>query len=166
MNNVKSVKAAVIASQSVISLWLLLTLAVYLLQRQVQIHFLGGYFNTLTYEPIFIQAHIFQFSSFALVTTANCFILNKKRSFRFSPLIISSLALGFTVILSGSFTIAQQISIAQLYGADRLREYGNLASLVGTLSFLLYGGIVINIAAAAVYAYSKGTHFDSAAQNS
>lgn len=81
MNVIKSVKVAAIISQAILMLWLLLTVTAYLFQRQIQLLYEGGSFNTEAFENVFVFAHIPQLLAFAAGMIVNYLMLNKKRSF-------------------------------------------------------------------------------------
>lgn len=155
MNEVKSVKIAVIISQAISMLWLLLTVMAYLFQRQIQLLYEGQYFNTEKFEYVFVFAHIPQLLAFAVGMTADYLMLNKKRSFRLAPIIITSVTAALLPLLNRFCLNGQSVLTAHLDGAYKLVSLNYFCEVTETLTYLLFAGLIIALAASAVYAYSK-----------
>lgn len=155
MNKVKSVKTAAIISRGILLLWLLLTVMAYLLQRQIQLLYEGKYFNTEKFEYVFVFAHIPQLLAFAAGMTADVLMLNKKRSFRLAPVIITSVTAALLPLLNSSCLNGQSVLTARLEGADKLVSLNCFCEVTETLIYFLFAGLIIALAASAVYAYSK-----------
>lgn len=151
MNEVKSVKIAIIISQGILVLWLLLTVMAYLFQRQIQLL----YVYTDTYENVFVFAHIPQFLAFSAGMAVDFLILNKKRSFRLAPVIITSVTAALLPFLNSFCLTGQLVLTARLNGADELALFSSFCEVTAILMYLLFAGLIIALAASAVYAYSK-----------
>ena len=154
MNEVKSVKIAAIISQGVLVFWLLLTVMAYLFQRQLQLLYVEQYFNTEKFEYVFVFAHIPQLLAFAAGMTADYLMLNKKRSFRLAPVIITSITAALLSLLNRLCITVQYVLTGQS-GSEKIVALDSFCEVTETLIYFLFAGLVIALAASAVYAYSK-----------
>lgn len=155
MNVIKSVKVAAIISQAILMLWLLLTVTAYLFQRQIQLLYEGGSFNTEAFENVFVFAHIPQLLAFAAGMIVNYLMLNKKRSFRLAPVIIISITAALLPLLNRFCLNGQLVFTAHLGGSDKLSVFSQFCEVTEMLMYPLFAGLIIALAASAVYAYSK-----------
>lgn len=152
INGARSVKAAAIVSQILLLLWLILTILSYIFQQQVinRLFYGTGIGNI---PKIFLFSHAAQLAAFAVVTTANIFVLKNKG--RAAPLWTVSVSAAAVPVLDSVLYYWQgRIVIENDAGID----YALLSAFNHTnmeLMYVLYLGAAASIAACAVHAYIK-----------
>ncbi len=88
-----------------------------------------------------------------LLTAANVLICNGKCVY--SPIIMSAVTTGLLPVAVTYLNVMQLQIIARLRGSDAFARMSAYNQAAAFLSYLLYAGAIITIAASAVYAYAK-----------
>ncbi|MCM1023015.1 MAG: hypothetical protein NC395_03030 [Prevotella sp.] len=150
----KSVRTAAIVSQVFIVAWAVLSFFASVYQKPL----LSAFF--LRDESVFDDVgKVSSWSSVAfclgglLFTAANLFMCTGKG--KAAPVAISAAVLGLLPIAAKGLSLLQNRIIAVTEGADKLTVWSCYNAIASALSYLLFAGAVITVAAAAVYAYAK-----------
>lgn len=152
MSQEKFSRSAAITSQVIIILWLAVQL-------------LAGIFKNPLIEPFYYHDDITKINSWAVIvlcagslcmTAANFMICMKK--YKNAPLLLSAIAGGLLPIAVRIAYVAQRSSLTSM-----IAEFQTLSVyetyIVHPLSYMLYAGTVVTIAAAAVYAFGNSEAF-------
>lgn len=141
-----------IASQIVIIVWIVLQLLLSIFQRNVILKIHNLYESMLDeVGKITSYAAIVLCFGGLLILAANFLICRKKG--RLSPLLISSITTALLPIIASRVMQIQNI-LAGFESSDAVYVVGAYNSLVNVLSYLLYVGAVLAIAAAAVHLFA------------
>lgn len=145
-------RKASIVSQTVIIVWTALQLLSSVFQKRVI-----GLFIT-DEQAIENAGKVTSYAAIALcfgglfIIAANFLICQKKG--KLAPLIMSAVAAGLTPIISARVNMVQKI-MAGFKSLDTVYVFGSYSSIVGMLSYLLYVGAALAIAAAAAYLFEE-----------
>lgn len=152
MRQEKFSRNAAITSQVIIILWLAAQL-------------LGSIFKKLLLEPIYYHDDISKINSWKVIvlcvgglcmTAANFMICRKK--YKKAPLLLSAIAVGLLPIAVQIANVAQLNSITSMISEYQTLFLYNMY-IVQPLSYLLYAGAAVTIAASAVYAFGSSEKF-------
>ncbi|MCH5349957.1 MAG: hypothetical protein J1E40_11585 [Oscillospiraceae bacterium] len=147
----KSVKIAAIASQSVIVLWVVLTVLASLFQDDL----LKFYIDSSTIENTNRTGSwsvIIRCIAAIIVGVANMLICCKKTVH--TPLIMTSVTAGLLPVVVNSVSIRQRLVVSM----DSIDEFTRLSAVLNMESILAYflsAALLITIASGAVYAFAK-----------
>lgn len=153
MNEAKHIKIAVIVSQAVLVIWLILTVLSYAFQMEIIDSLFDGTGGG-SYPKVFLHSHIVQFAAFITATAANISILINKG--KYAPLLAISVSAAVVPVLN--IVLYNWQFRSMVTGDDYTISYAVLSAFnsVNTqLLYILYIGAVITVAASAVYGYSK-----------
>lgn len=154
MNEAKHIKIAVIVSQAVLVIWLILTVLSYAFQSEVIDSLFDGTGGG-GYPKVFLYSHIVQFAAFITATAANISILINKG--KYAPLLAISVSAAVVPVMNIVLYNWQGRSIADAWDGYTI-DYAVLSAFYSVntqLLYILYMGAVITVAASAVYGYSK-----------
>lgn len=150
----KSVKTAAIVSQSILILWAALQLLSSIFQKSLLFYF---YIRDESTLDLVGKVSSWAAAAFCvgnlLFTAANLLMCMGKG--RRAPIVISAVTVGLLPAAGLYLSLRQSQLTAFIEGVDKFTVINSYNSMVSLLSYLLYAGAIITIAAAAVYAYAK-----------
>lgn len=145
-------RKASIISQIVIILWTALQLLSSIFQKHVLKIFIADEQTIDEVGKITSYAAIALCFGGVFILAANFMICQKKG--RFAPLLVTSITTALLPMAVGRLVRVQNI-LAGFDGLNAVYVVGSNNTIVNFLSYLLYGGAVLAIAASAVYLFSK-----------
>ena len=147
----RSVKIAAIVSQSVIILWVVLTILASLFQDDL----LKFYMDSNTIESTNKTGSwsvIIRCAAAIIVSAANMLICSRKTVH--TPLIMTSVTAGLLPVAVNSVSVRQRLIVSM----DSIGEFTRLSAVLNiesVLAYFLSAGLVITVAAGAVYAFAR-----------
>lgn len=149
----KSVKTAAIVSQVLLIAWAAFSIAASIFQDNLLALFGIPTSIIEDTEKASSWAVIAMCVANLLLTAANVLICNGKGVH--SPIIMSAVTTGLLPVAVAYLNVLQLQIIARLRGSEAFARMSAYNQVVAFLSYLLYAGAIITIAASAVYAYAK-----------
>lgn len=146
-----SVRIAVIVSEIIMVLWVLILLLMSLFQKEI-VTVLADGMTIDSSEKLVLHSAVIMCIGSVVITGANGLVSKGKGVYM--PLVIASIITGLMPIAVYIADTRQRIEEAML-GSERLVYLSLFSVPVSLLSWLFYGGAVITIAASAVYAYAR-----------
>lgn len=146
-----SVRIAVIVSEIIMALWVLILLLMSLFQKEI-VTILADGMTIDSSEKLVLHSAVIMCIGSVVITAANGLVSKGKGVYM--PLVIASIITGLMPIAVYIADTRQRIAEA-LLGSERLVYLSLFSVPVSLLSWLFYGGAVITIAASAVYAYAR-----------
>ena len=146
-----SVRIAVIVSEIIMVLWVLILLLMSLFQKEIVTALADG-MTIDSSEKLVLHSAVIMCIGSLVITAANGLVSKGKGVYM--PLVIASIITGLMPIAVYIADTRQRIEEAML-GSERLVYLSLFSVPVSLLSWLFYGGAAITIAASAVYAYAR-----------
>lgn len=146
-----SVRIAVIVSEIIMVLWVLILLLMSLFQKEI-VTVLADGMTIDSSEKLILHSAVIMCIGSVVITGANGLVSKGKGVYM--PLVMASVITGLMPIAVYIADTRQRIEEAML-GSERLVYLSLFSVPVSLLSWLFYGGAVITIAASAVYAYAR-----------
>lgn len=146
-----SVRIAVIVSEIIMMLWVLILLLMSLFQKEI-VTLLADGMTIDSSEKLVLHSAVIMCIGSVVITAANGLVSKGKGVYM--SLVMASVITGLMPIAVYIADTRQRIAEAML-GSERLVYLSLFSVPVSLLSWLFYGGAVITIAASAVYAYAR-----------
>lgn len=146
-----SVRIAVIVSEIIMVLWVLILLLMSLFQKEIVTALADG-MTIDSSEKLVLHSAVIMCIGSVVITAANGLVSKGKGAYM--PLVMASVITGLMPIAVYIADTRQRIAEAML-GSERLVYLSLFSVPVSLLSWLFYGGAVITIAASSVYAYAR-----------
>ena len=148
----KSVRIAAIVSQSVIVLWVVLTIIASVFQDKILELFMESYAIEST-NKIGSWSVIIRCIAVIIASAANILICSRKTVY--TPLVMTSVTAGMLPFVTNYITTQQALIVVASEGAAAMVRLSSVRQIESVLAYLISAAMIVTIAAGAVYAFAK-----------